>query len=271
MLAVELVALVRAAAEAAIISHGLGLTAYGYLTVAQRLVQAVQELTGSALAPVTTVAFAKWRADSERLTRSYVRALGVIYAMMTPTLLLLAVAAPLIVPIVFGPGWEQSFFPTQILALAGIAVMGASLDLGLFYGVGKPGVWLIYAVIVDAATVGTTLVMVPHGLPAVVLGFLGVAVGATMVRQFLVARLLGVRVRETLRPIPMLLTSVIVVGAAGLGTMALLEPFTPLLCIVFVGIVMIGMQVLVLRVTARSVLNDIRSQVTRLLRRHAKA
>ena len=98
VLGVEFVAMCRAWGEAAIISATLGMAALGYLNIAQRLVQIVQDLTGAALVPVATVAFAKIRESTDRLRGAYVRALRMTYAAMSPPLTLLAVAAPLIVP-----------------------------------------------------------------------------------------------------------------------------------------------------------------------------
>ena len=59
VLGVEFVAMCRALAETAIISATLGMAALGYLNIAQRIVQIVQDLTGAALLPVSTVAFSR--------------------------------------------------------------------------------------------------------------------------------------------------------------------------------------------------------------------
>ena len=66
--------------------------------------------------------------------------------------------------------------PAQALAVAGIITLGAMLDHGLFYGLGRPGAWLGYAVVVDTATVATTAVAVRWGLVGVAVGFVVVAV-----------------------------------------------------------------------------------------------
>jgi O-antigen/teichoic acid export membrane protein len=72
------------------------------------------------------------------------------------------VTAPELIPLLFGREWEQAVRPTQALAVAGIIVLGAMLDHGLFYGLGRPGTWLTYAVVVDGATVATTAIAVPN-------------------------------------------------------------------------------------------------------------
>ena len=100
--------MLRAWGEAAVISGTLGIAALGYMSIAQRLVQVVQDLTGSAIVPVTTVAFAKIREARDRLRDAYLRAVRMTYAVLSLPLTVIAVTAPLVVPIVFGDGWERA-------------------------------------------------------------------------------------------------------------------------------------------------------------------
>ena len=244
VLGVEFVAMLRAWAEAAIISATLGLAVLGYLSIAQKLVQIVQELTGAAVVPVTTVTFAKIRSAPERLRSAYLRALRVIYAVLSPPLILMAVAAPLIVPIIFGDGWSATHRVAQVLALAGTMTIGASLDQGLHYGLGRPGKWFAYALVVDAATVAMTAATVRWGLEAVAWGFVAVALAATVSRWFLVARLLQAPVRMMASPAALLVGSVSAGGLAGLlvvGATSGLNPFARIsLAALAVGTAAIG-------------------------------
>jgi O-antigen/teichoic acid export membrane protein len=265
VLGVELVAMSRAAAEAAIISHVLGLTVFGYLTIAQKLVQVVQDLTGSALLPVTTVAFAKIRDSSERLLRAYLRALRLTYAVMSPPLILLSVAAPLIIPIVFGDGWEESFTTAQFLAIAGIVVLGAALDHGLFYGLGKPGRWLVYAVVIDALTVAATAVAVQWGIVGVAIGFLIVAVVATASRWFLVARLLRTPARVLTAPFVYLTVTIVASGAVGVGLVQVSDGLPAILRIIIAGLGILVVHALVTAWLARPVFSDLRGYASKLL------
>lgn len=256
VLGVEFVAMLRSWAEAAIISNVLGMAALGYLNIAQRLVQIVQDLTGAALVPVSTVAFAKIRGSAERLRGAYVRALRMTYAVMSPPLTLVAVAAPLIIPIVFGEGWAQSAQVAQILALAGLLVVGATLDHGLFYGLGKPGQWFAYAVVIDTVTVAVTAVTAQWGLVAVASGFLAVAVLATAIRWFLVARLLQASPRALAGPFGFLAGAVLVGGAAGWGVLALSDGLHPFARIALVGLAVLVGYLIVVRLFARRIIQE---------------
>jgi O-antigen/teichoic acid export membrane protein len=263
VLAVEFVAMGRAWAEAAIISTTLGLGALGYLNIAQRLVLIVQDLTGAALVPVSTVAFARLRSSAERLRGAYVRALRVTYAALTPILTLVAVVAPLIIPIVFGNGWEQSAQVAQILALAGLMVVGATLDHGLFYGLGKPGQWFVYALVIDVCTVIATAITAQWGLVAVAFGFLLVAVIATVSRWFLVAKLLRVSPWMPAQPFGFLAVSAFAAGGAGWAVLQLTASLPPILRITLVGLTVLGVHLVVVRLLARQVVNDLATYLPR--------
>jgi O-antigen/teichoic acid export membrane protein len=256
VLGVEFIAMLRTWAEAAIISSVLGISALGYLSIAQRLVLIIQELTGGALVPVTTVSFARVRENGTRLRDAYARALRFVYATMSLPLTMLAVAAPLIIPIVFGKGWEQSYQVAQILALAATLTVGAALDHGLYYGVGKPGAWFVYAVVIDALTVGVTALTASSGLTAVALGFLGVAFIATVVRWFFVPRMLKAGLSVVLRPFGFLVVAVLLSGGAGLLTMYATSGWPDLLSAITVCSVIAVVHLLTVRILAPSVLNE---------------
>jgi O-antigen/teichoic acid export membrane protein len=266
VLGVEFVAMCRASVEAAIISATLGMAALGFLNIAQRLVQIVQDLTGAALVPVSTVAFAKIRNSSSRLRNAYIRALRMTFAAMSPPLTLVAVAATLIIPIVFGAGWEESARVAQILALAGLMVVGATLDHGLFYGTGKPGQWFVYAVIIDALTVATTAVTAQWGLEAVAYGFLGVAVIATVSRWFLVARLLQSPPRALAGPYGFLAAAVAGGGGAGWAVLELSAGLHPVARIALIGLAVLLAYLLAVRLFARQVIHELAGYLPRFAR-----
>ncbi|MET0933478.1 MAG: lipopolysaccharide biosynthesis protein [Mycetocola sp.] len=257
VLGVEFVTMCRVSAEAAIVSATLGMAALGYLNIAQRLVQIVQDLTGAALVPVSTVAFARIRDSSVRLRRAYVRALRMTYAVMSPPLTLVAVAAPLIIPILFGDGWDESARVAQILALAGLMVVGATLDHGLFYGTGRPGQWFAYAVVIDALTVTVTAVTARWGLEAIAYGFLGVAVVATVSRWFLVARLLQSSPKALAGPFIFLSAAVVLGGVAGWAVLELSAALHPVVRIALAGIAVLLAYVLAVRFFARDVIREL--------------
>lgn len=255
--AVDLVATSRLWAEAWVITVTLGPATLGLLSIAQRLVQTAQELTSASLVPVTTVLFARVRDTADRVRGSYAKALGVAYAVVAPFMAAIVVTAPVLVPMLFGPQWQESVAPTQALAVAGIITLGAMVDHGLFYGLARPGSWLGYAVVVDAATVGTTVLAVRWGLVGVAVGFVVVAVLATAARWLLVGRLIGMPARSVARPFAVVLAPTALCVAAGLLAMDAVDVVPSALVQLLVGGLVTALVYLtVLRLLAPGILRD---------------
>lgn len=218
VVAVELIALGRAWAENSIVAAVLGLNGLGYLSVAQRLILSAQDMTTTAVTPVSMVVFAQVRTNSERLLSVYERAQAVAYALVIPVMVFIAVSAPAIVPMIFGSQWTTSIVPAQALAIAGILTTGASLDHGLMYGLGRPGTWFVYAVVIDAITVAMTWFMAPRGIDAIAAGFVVVALFATVVRLPVVGHQLGVSWKRSAAQFARAVLLAIAIGVVGTTT-----------------------------------------------------
>jgi O-antigen/teichoic acid export membrane protein len=264
---VELVALARLWAETAIITAVLGVTGLGFINIAQRLIQATQDLSGAAIVPVSTVVFAQLKAAPERLAASYRRAVEIVYVIIFPIMIGVAIGAPLLVPLLFGEQWQLSVLPAQALAVAGILTLGAMLDLGLFYGLGRPGRWLGYAIAVDALTVLTTAVTVRFGLAGVALGFIGVALVATVLRWVMLRGLLGTTTWWSAKPF--LSATAAAVPGAGVGIAILLATgsLPPFLSLVLVGVGIVIVQIPMVRLLLPEAFADIEGIVRRRLDR----
>ena len=218
---VELVAIGRAWAENAIVALVLGVTGLGYLSIAQRLVQTAQDLGATSIVPVSTVVFAQIRAGRERLAAAYRRAQGMISLIVIPLMAMIVVAAPELMALVFGAQWDASADPARAYAVAGVLTLGATLDHGLFLGLGRSGVWFAYGLAVDAVTVLVTWLLAPFGLLAIAIGFAGVALAATLARWPLVARQLGTAWTMLAAPFVRALAMGSLAVAGGLAAIAL--------------------------------------------------
>ena len=257
VVAVEFVAVARSWGETAVIASWAGAAALGYYSIAQRLVQVLQDLSVAALIPVTTVAIARLRNDASRVRSFYLTALHTVYAGVSPIMALAAVGGAVVIPIVFGSGWGPSVVPFQFLAVAGIFALGAALDHGVLYGVGRPGLWFAYSVVTDAVTLGTTMVLVRFGLPAIALGFVGVTIVATLGRWVLLRRIIGASARDVARPL--LLTAVAVVPAAGVGAgiLAITSAWPHVIALGLAGIGLLLMHAVIVRVVSPGVFSSI--------------
>lgn len=255
--AFEVVQTVRLVVESWIITVTLGPAAMGFLSIARRVVQVAQELIGASLVSVSTVVFAKVRDSADRMRGAYLKALGVVYACVSPLLVLIVVTAPVLVPLLVGDEWGPSVAPAQALALSGVVTLGAMLDRGLFYGLGRPGAWLGYSAVVDLATVGGTAVGVHWGLVGVSVAFVVVAALATIARWVLVARMVGLRVGTVARPFAVVMVPTVLTLAAGtLAFRAVVGVDPGLVGLLVVSVAILLVNLLLLRLLAAHVLRD---------------
>lgn len=264
---INLIAAGRVWAENALIATVLGAGALGRMTVAQRLVQTTQEVAGAAIAPVSTVVFAQVRDDPERLRRGYDRALSLTYAVITPALTVIAVAAPVLVPFLFGAKWTHTAGVASALAVAAIFTVTATLDHGLFLGAGRPGRWLGYAAVVDVITLAVTAVLVWQGIVAVALGFVVVAAVATMVRSVLVCRLIGARLWSVARRTLAALVCMASSAAAGWLVLGALGSWPPLAAVAVVGVVVLAVHLAAARLLLPGAMRDLGAEIRVRIRR----
>ncbi|MFC7788609.1 lipopolysaccharide biosynthesis protein [Microbacterium sp. MAHUQ-60] len=267
---VNAIAMGRQWAENAIISNVLGAAALGQLTVAQRLVQTGQEIAGAAITPVSTVVFAQVREDRGRLRRGYDRALGLSYLVIAPALTAILVTAPVLVPFLFGPQWTHSVGAAQALSVAALFTLAATLDHGLFYGLGRPGMWLVYATVTDVVTVIVTAVLARHGIVAITTGFAVVAAVATIVRIILVARVIGASVWIGVRRILAAMTAMGASALAGWGTLVLLPEMPSILVILIVGAAVLIVHLCVARLLLPAAFRDVVHELRSRIRRHER-
>jgi O-antigen/teichoic acid export membrane protein len=160
-----------------------------------------------------------------------------------------------LVPLLFGNQWEVSVPLTQALAVGAILTLGAMLDQSLFYGLGRPGGWLAYAVVVDLMAVGVTAVAVNRGLTAVALGTLAVGIASTVARWVMVSRLVRGTVASILRPFVHMAINTALSGGLGLLTMSMMPSTTALLVQVAVpASVIVATCLALIRLTQRDAL-----------------
>jgi O-antigen/teichoic acid export membrane protein len=254
---VECVSTARAAAESAVVAIVLGPVALGYLAIAQRLVAVVQDLGAAAVVPVSTVVFAKLRGTGTRLRSAYLRSIGIAYTTVAPLLGFVAVSAPVLVPALFGPGWESSVPVTQGLAIAAIVTLGAVVDQGLVYGLGRPGMWLVYAIVIDALTLVVTTIAAHDSLAMVAWGFVSVALIATALRWVLIGRIVDAPVKRMATPLATALLPASISVAVGWGMLQLLSGAASAIALVVSAVAVGVTHVIVVRLFQPVVLVDI--------------
>ncbi len=231
-----LVAVIREWLETAIVVAGLGVREMGYLNIAQRLVLTAQDLTASALLPVSMSAFAKVRESPERLRSSYLRASTIAYSAVMPLMVVVAVTAPVLVPFLFGSEKSFSAEVTPALSVLVLLGLGVFIDQGLHLGAGRPARWFVFVLVGYSLAVAVTAGAVRYGLIPLVLAWVGVAVVDLVGRWFLVGTLLKVTPWNISAPLLGALVPTTVAAAVGVGLMHILAGQTDVLVLATTGL-----------------------------------
>jgi len=98
----------------------LGSKALGYYTLAYNLVLRPTNLINPVITRVAFPVFSKLQNDREKLKKGYLKILHFLSTINFPIMAGLAVAAPLLVPEVFGNQWLPSVILIQILTIVGL-------------------------------------------------------------------------------------------------------------------------------------------------------
>ncbi|SER91366.1 Membrane protein involved in the export of O-antigen and teichoic acid [Propionibacterium cyclohexanicum] len=251
-----LVSVARSWAETGIITAGLGIRELGYWSIAQRLVQTGTELSGSAVLPVSTVAFAKVNSSKRRLTAAHGKATAVAQTVVTPLMVFIAVSAAVLVPFVFGTEWFTSAALAPALALAAVLSFGNFVDRGLLDGAGAPGRWFVFSLLVAGLSILLTALSARHAVILVAYAALVTATVEMAGRWVLIGRFLGTGWLHIARPFIMVLPAASCSAAAGMLAMHLLRGAPPLVALAVTGLAMVGVHVLVTRLISPQVWSE---------------
>ncbi len=207
-----------------LIGRYIGVKALGSYSVAYQLVvKPVFELN-PILTRVAFPAFAKKQKDNDALARGYIEVTRLIGFIVVPTMAAVAVLAPVLVPVLFGPQWSSSIVLLQILAVVGVTRALTSPVGDLVLAMGRPD--LTFKVN------GLLLVMMAVALRvAVEFGIVAVAWTSATVNTldfffflFVVAHLTGMRHAQYWRALRWTFVNSAVAAAAMLGVRLALEP-----------------------------------------------
>ena len=198
VLGIEMFGFVNAQADKLLIGIYLGPTAVGYYYIGSRIITIMIEVQTSVIQSVTLTTLSKLRDTPHRLTSAFYRLTGVSASVAILTFSLLALLAPVMVPLAFGSKWHAAVIIMQVLCLLGAlnSVIIFDRNALIAVGAGKSALFI---------TATQSIVGVIVVLAVVHWGVVTVAVGVT-IRQYLVwplrlraiRRYLGVRIRTYL-------------------------------------------------------------------------
>ncbi|MCX7752631.1 MAG: lipopolysaccharide biosynthesis protein [Blastocatellia bacterium] len=185
-------------ADNALIGRFLGAQALGYYALAYRLLlfplQNISWALGRALFPALARV-----SDMEHVRVGYRRVVEGISLVAFPTMIGMAIVAPELIRLLYGPQWERAIFLARVFCVIG-ALQAIGTTIGpLCLSQGRPDVLFRWNLIFTPAVVGAIALGLRWGIEGVALAYASVSVAAWYFSHALANRIIALPMRVFLR------------------------------------------------------------------------
>jgi O-antigen/teichoic acid export membrane protein len=154
-----------------LVGRVLGATALGLYNLAYSMMLYPIQRVSDVVSNVSLAAFSSIQDDRTRMAAAYRRAVRTICLVVFPLSIGSLIAAPVIVPVVFGPRWMPAVATVQILALNGPRIAFTSLNTSALQAIGRPSWELLLQIAMSVLMTVAFFVGVQFNIEAVAAGF----------------------------------------------------------------------------------------------------
>lgn len=214
VLSTQLASYAVANADYIIVGRYLGTRPLGYYSLSYRTMMLPVANLGLVVNRVAYPVYAKIQDDRERMGRQFLLGSRLVALVAFPAMALVAVAAPVGVPVVFGRDWTAAIVPMQILAMSGALRSLHTLYGPVMLACGRAGWSLRFGLVTGAVYVTGFAVGANWGIRGVATAFSLTALLATPAGLALVGRLTGIRLVDAARSlVPVVVATAALVAA----------------------------------------------------------
>jgi O-antigen/teichoic acid export membrane protein len=179
----------------------LGATSLGFYSLAYRLIIMPTVRVTMVLGATAFSVFSTLQDDIPKIRSGLAKANAYVALVCFPATIGIGLAAPLLVPVVFGDKWTPAVRLLEILSLLGPYYSFISLDGSVFQAVGRPRLQFGLLVLDLVVVIPAIVIGVRHGLTGVAVGVV-VAPYVTLVARLIIRmRLLHATLANQLRPV----------------------------------------------------------------------
>jgi len=179
----------------------LGAASLGFYSLAYRTIILPTAKVATILGATAFSVFSSLQDDLPKIQAGLAKANAYVAAVCFPATIGAGIAAPLLIPVVFGDRWTPAVRTLEILSLLGPYYSFISLDGAVFQAVGRPRLQF-YVMLLDLALVIPAIAIgVRHGLTGVAVGVVIAPYLTLVVRLVMRMRLLHASLMSQLRPV----------------------------------------------------------------------
>lgn len=182
-----------------LIGYLFGTAALGSFSLGLRIVEILLQLLALPVSNVTTPLVARIRHDTARLERAISGATQLTAMIAVPLFLMVAVTAPVAVPLLFGAHWAQSIVIVQILALSCVFGANGLVYLGVLNGLGRPDLNLAMTTGAAVSSVVLLVVTAPFGIVAATAAYVLRSLLSAPIVVRIIARITGLKAAHLYR------------------------------------------------------------------------
>ncbi len=230
-------------ADDQLVGYKLGAEALGFYALAYSFMAwPVRDVLGGVSVVLYPVA-ARFQDDLPRLRAVYLESLQLSAAFAFPTLALIAITAPVLIPWLMGARWTPIVLTTQILAISGLREATTMINGAFYRALGKPHLHFLLQPTSAACYLVGFVVGLNYGIAGVAFFYLLTGLLFQPVASWMMFNLLELSFWHWLRALlPLAVTTTITAGAAILvqhGTRHTLA-WSPLAALMLTGVVAAG-------------------------------
>jgi O-antigen/teichoic acid export membrane protein len=244
----------------------LGPIALGLYTAAYRILLLLTEMIIWTIEGVAFPVFSRLQEEPDRSRRAFYAVTQLCCAVATPAFLSLAVLAPELMRVAFGPKWIEAIPVMQVLALVGIPQSVTYLNKAVVNAAGRPDLSLRVAALTGVANVVAFVLVVRWGILAVAISYVVCSYLVAPISLWSVSRVVEVELKPYLRLFVAPVTSGLAMLAAVVAARAALANAVTGLAEIAALLLVAGIvYLLVLALTGRQLLRMVLSNGRRLL------
>lgn len=206
-----------------IVGRQLGTTAVGLYNKAFTLTTRLSDmLTTSIFGNVLFPSYSRIQDDKPRMARAYLKSTSMVFLIIVPVSIGLAITAPLLVPILLGPRWVPMIPVWQLFSLYGLTRPISTNSAPIFSASGQPRRNMTASLVLIAVMVPLILLLIdPYGITGAALAVSLANLVAMGFNVYQVNQILpGTGVKSLLQGVPFMIAG----GIMALGVLLIQQP-----------------------------------------------